>query len=62
DEVAYISGEHLSFSVEDDGVYATDTSANGTAVNGEPLAGDTAQLEDGDVLVLADRAEAEVRL
>jgi hypothetical protein len=62
DEVAYVSGEHLTFAVEDDGVYVTDTSANGTDLNGEPLDGGTEKLSDGDELELAGRAEVAVEL
>jgi len=62
DEVVYISGEHLEFSFEDDGVYVEDVSRNGTALNGTALDGDRAKLEDGDSLTLAKRAEIEVAL
>ncbi len=58
----YVSGEHLEFAVEDDGVYVTDISTNGTAHNGTDLDGDTAKLEDGDTLELADRADIDVEL
>ncbi|WP_290811185.1 FHA domain-containing protein [Halovivax sp.] len=58
----YVSGDHLEFSVEDDGVYVRDVSTNGTKRNGTDLEGETAQLEDGDVLELAGRAEVEVKL
>lgn len=60
--VTYVSGEHLEFSVEDDGFYVTDISTNGTKRNGTDLDGRSEKLEDGDVLELADRAEIEVEL
>ncbi|AGB16493.1 FHA domain-containing protein [Halovivax ruber XH-70] len=62
DDVAYISSDHLTFSVDEDGVTVTDTSRNGTALNGEDLDGDEAELEDGDTLTLAERAELTVEL
>ncbi len=62
EEVKYISSEHLTFSVEDDGVYVTDTSTNGTSLNGEDLDGDRTELEDGDELELAGRATVRVEL
>lgn len=60
--VTYVSSEHLEFAIEDDGVYVTDVSTNGTKHNGTDLDGDEAKLEDGDTLELADRAELEVKL
>lgn len=62
DEVAYISSEHLTFSVDEDGVHVSDTSANGTTLNGDDMDGETETLADGDVLTLADRAEIHVEL
>ena len=62
EEVKYVSGNHLEFSVEDDGVYVTDASTNGTDLNGEDLEGGRSQLEDGDTLTLAGRAEITVEL
>ncbi|WP_254766640.1 FHA domain-containing protein [Salinilacihabitans rarus] len=60
--VTYVSGDHLEFSVEDDGVYVTDVSTNGTALNGEDMDGATEKLADGDTLELAGRAEIDVQL
>lgn len=60
--VTYVSSDHLEFAIEDDGVYVTDVSTNGTKHNGTDLDGDEAKLEDGDTLELADRAELEVKL
>lgn len=62
DDVAFISSEHLQFSVDDDGFYVTDISTNGTKLNGTELDGDEAKLEDGDTLELAERAEITVEL
>lgn len=62
DEVSYVSGDHLEFTVEDDGVHVTDISTNGTALNGSELDGGSAKLEDGDTLELAERVEIDVRL
>ncbi|PSP75040.1 DNA-binding protein [Halobacteriales archaeon QS_1_68_20] len=62
EEVKYISSEHLTFEVGADGVYVTDTSTNGTSLNGEDLDGDRAELEDGDELELAGRATVRVEL
>ena len=62
DAVAYISGEHLQFSIEDDGVYVTDVSRNGTELNGTELNGGKAKLEDGDTLSLAERARIDVSI
>lgn len=62
DEASFISGEHLSFEIGDDGVYLTDKSTNGTSLNGDDLDGGRAKLEDGDTLELAGRAEIAVKL
>ena len=62
DAVAYISGEHLQFSIEEDGVYVTDVSRNGTELNGTELNGGKAKLEDGDTLNLAERARIDVSI
>lgn len=62
EEARYISSEHLEFSVEDDGVYVTDVSTNGTKHNGTAMDGSEAKLEDGDTLELADRATLDVHL
>lgn len=59
----YVSEDHVEFAAKDDGVYVTGLGRNGTALNGEELADDeAAKLEDGDTLVLADRAEIDVEL
>lgn len=62
DEVSYVSGTHLEFSAEDDGVHVTDVSTNGTALNGSDLGGGSAKLEDGDTLELAERVEIDVQI
>lgn len=62
DEARYLSSDHLEFSVEDDGIYVTDISTNGTKHNGTAMDGSEAKLEDGDTLELADRAEIDVTL
>lgn len=62
DDVAYVSGEHLTFSIEDGDVFVVDVSRNGTDLNGTALDGGKAELEDGDTLTLAERAELEVEL
>ena len=62
EDVRYLSSEHLEFAVEDDGVYVTDVSTNGTKLNGTPMDGSEERLEDGDTLELADRAEIDVKL
>lgn len=62
DDVAYVSGDHIEFSIEEDGVYVRDISRNGTSHNGNELDGDKVQVEDGDTLVLAGRVEVEVSL
>lgn len=62
EEVKYISSDHLEFSVEDDGVYVSDVSTNGTLLNGEDLEGGEAKLEDGDELELAGRATIQIEL
>lgn len=62
DALSYISGEHVEFSIEDDGVYVTDVSRNGTMLNGRDLDGGRAEVEDGDYLTLSGRAEVQVRL
>ncbi|AFZ73274.1 double zinc ribbon domain-containing protein [Natronobacterium gregoryi] len=62
DEVTYVSSDHLEFTVEDDGIYVVDVSTNGTKHNGTVIDGESARLEDGDTLELADRAKIEVRL
>ena len=49
-----VSRRHLSLVRSGDEIFVEDLgSANGTALNGEPLVG-TARLRDGDVLELAD--------
>lgn len=62
EDARYLSSEHLEFSIEDDGVYVTDVSTNGTKRNGTPMDGSKERLEDGDTLELADRAEIDVEL
>ena len=62
DDVAFISSDHLEFSADNDGVYVADTSRNGTKLNGTELDGDEKELEDGDTLELAERAELTVKL
>ncbi|MDF9744681.1 double zinc ribbon domain-containing protein [Natrinema salsiterrestre] len=62
EEARYLSGEHLEFAVEDDGVYVTDVSTNGTKRNGTAMDGSEEKLEDGDTLELAGRAEIDVKL
>jgi hypothetical protein len=62
DEVVYISGEHLKFSIEEETAYVEDVSRNGTALNGTLLKGDRAEIEDGDSITLAKRAELQVEL
>lgn len=62
EEVPYVSGEHIEFAVKADGVYVSDLSRNGTALNGRDLDGGEAKLSDGDTLVLAERAEIDVEL
>lgn len=62
EEIPYISGDHLEFSVEDDGVYVIDVSRNGTTLNGTDISGEKARITDGDTLVLADRARIGVEL
>lgn len=62
DDVAYISSEHLEFSVDEDGATVRDTSRNGTKLNGTELDGDETELSDGDTLELAERAEIPVEL
>jgi Zn finger protein HypA/HybF involved in hydrogenase expression len=62
EEARYLSSEHLEFSVEDDGIYVTDISTNGTKRNGTAMDGSEEKLEDGDTLELADRAEIDVTL
>jgi len=62
DEVSYVSSEHLEITIQDDGVYVADVSRNGTALNGSPLDGGEAKVEDGDTLTLAERAEIDVEL
>lgn len=62
DDVAYISSEHLEFSVDEDGAFVRDTSRNGTKLNGTELDGDETELSDGDTLELAERAEITVEL
>lgn len=62
DDVAYVSGEHLAFSVENGNAFVVDVSRNGTALNGTDLDGGKAEVEDGDELVLAERAEVEIEL
>lgn len=62
EEVSYVSSEHLEFDVKGDGIYVTDLSRNGTELNGKDLNGDEAKLEDGDTLVLANRAEIDVEI
>ena len=62
DDVAYVSGEHLEFSIDDDGVTVSDNGRNGTLLNGEDMDGGEATLEDGDSLELAERVEVEVSL
>lgn len=58
--VSYVSSEHLTFSFEDDGVYVTDHSRNGTMHNGTDLDGGRTRVEDGDYLTLAKRAEIKI--
>ncbi|WP_226004271.1 double zinc ribbon domain-containing protein [Natrinema salinisoli] len=62
EEARYLSSEHLEFAVEDDGVYVTDVSTNGTKRNGTAMDGSEEKLEDGDTLELAGRAEIDVTL
>lgn len=62
EEARYLSSEHLEFSVEDDGIYMTDVSTNGTKLNGTAMDGSEEKLEDGDTLELAGRAEIDVTL
>lgn len=62
DELSYISSEHVEIDIEDDGVYVTDVSRNGTLLNSTEMDGGTERVEDGDFLTLAGRAEVEVRL
>lgn len=62
DELSYISSEHVEFAIEDDGVYVTDISRNGTLLNATELDGGTERVADGDFLTLAGRAEVEVKL
>lgn len=62
DDVAYISSDHLEFAVDDEGATVRDTSRNGTKLNGTDLDGDAKELEDGDTLELAERAEITVEL
>lgn len=62
DDVAYISSDHLEFSVDEDGATVRDTSRNGTKLNGTELDGDETELADGDTLELAERAEITVEL
>ncbi len=61
DELSYISSEHVEIAIEDDGVYVTDVSRNGTLLNSTEMDGGTERVEDGDFLTLAGRAEVEVR-
>jgi len=62
DEIPFVSGEHLEFSVEGEEVFVTDVSRNGTKLNGRDVGGERARLSDGDTLVLADRAKVGVEL
>lgn len=62
DELSYISSEHVEFSIEEDGVYVTDISRNGTLLNATELDGGTEKVSDGDFLTLAGRAEVEIEL
>lgn len=62
EEIPYVSGDHLEFSVEDDGVYVHDVSRNGTTLNGTDVSGEKARITDGDTLVLAGRAKIGVEL
>jgi hypothetical protein len=62
EEIPYISGDHVEFLVEDDTVYVSDLSRNGTRLNGKELDGERAELSTGDTLVLADRAKLKVQL
>ncbi|SFR92387.1 FHA domain-containing protein [Halomicrobium zhouii] len=61
DALSYISSEHVEFAIEDDGVYVTDVSRNGTLLNSTKMEGGTEQVSDGDFLTLAGRAEVEVQ-
>lgn len=61
DALSYISSEHVEFSIEDDGVYVSDVSRNGTLLNSTKMEGGTEQVSDGDFLTLAGRAEVEVQ-
>lgn len=60
DDVAYVSGEHLAFSIENGDAFVVDVSRNGTDLNGTALDGGKAEIEDGDTLTLAERAEVQV--
>lgn len=62
EETRYVSEDHLAFAAKDDGVYVTGQGRNGTELNGETIDDTEAKLEDGDTLVLADRAEIDVEL
>lgn len=62
EEIPYVSGDHLRFSVEDGGVYVTDQSRNGTKLNGRDVSGETVEVQDGDTLILSDRAKVHVEL
>lgn len=62
DEIPFVSGDHLEFSVEGEEVYVTDVSRNGTKLNGRDVSGERVRLSDGDTLVLADRAKVGVEL
>lgn len=62
DEIPFVSGDHLEFSVEGEEVFVTDVSRNGTTLNGRDISGERARLSDGDTLVLAGRAKVGVEL
>jgi pSer/pThr/pTyr-binding forkhead associated (FHA) protein len=51
-----VSRNHCLITRDEKGVQIKDTSRNGTKVNGEPVK-DTAKLEDGDRITLAEKIE-----